>query len=361
MRNNIMKNRNIFNLLILFFVVAITTISCTFTSLPVSSPTSSPDLLIFSKKGIFYDSRVQGIVNVDPVTGNSSPLTDEEKSQFRLSTSPNGLRIICCEQIGFEPYQTNGQETIVESVPWDEAVFEAYTAQWSSSGEKMIVGVQIIGDASQQLGRFALYALDRHTLDFSLIGNGLIPYFASSSINDHVAMVKVQSETGKDTEEVGLYIVDLANYSRERLLEEPYIYNGIESLVLSPDGKRLAISHFKAFDIVNVDGSELSTLLESPLLIPTWSPDGRWVAGVVSLNSSPPRQLVILDTKSDRKIVTGDSVSSFVWSHDSTQIAFIQPTKDRNNVDDLSVITLSDEQVRTVLQGPRSLRLLVWF
>ncbi len=288
-----------------------------------------------SKTQIVYESNIHGTAELDPQTGKVNPLTEKEIIKLKAASSPNGLKAICCKEIGFKPFnQPDAKPTIIENIPWDENVFEAYMTRWTASGRKLIIGVRIIGDASKQLGRFALYALDTETLDFSLIEEGLTGYYGLSPADDLVVVVKVLNKNGYDTEDAGVYVVDLTNNTRKRIINAPYAY-AIQHVVPSPNGKQLALirsgAESSGVDLVNMDGLNLQTLWEESLNIPVWSPDNRWIAGVGSiLGESIPSRLVVLDTQSHQQIITGGFVNNIIWSPDSTQVAFVQQDPDVN-------------------------------
>lgn len=321
-----------------------------------SSPASE-----FLNNSIIYKSSTQDIFAINPITGNNRILTEEEILQIRKDTSPNGLRIICCKQLAFGPYEDETTITTINTLPWDETVFEPYTAQWSADGDIMIIGVQVIGDASDQLGRFALYAMDRETLKFSTIGEGLINTFDISKIDDRVVIAKVQDAEGQDTEEAGVYVVDLADYTFERILEAPYVYD-IVSLKFSPNGNWLAIAHSGGVDLFDLTELTLQTLSSQVSLHSLeWSPDSQWLAGIGLFDDSNVSSgTAILNIASKRLITVDSALREFVWSPDSRQIAFIRPVEVNKNTDSLSIITLSNKEVKELLQAPRSITILDW-
>ncbi|MCH7664080.1 MAG: PD40 domain-containing protein, partial [Chloroflexi bacterium] len=131
-----------------------------------------------------------------------------------------------------------------------------------------------------------------------------------------------------------IYIMDASGVDIRRLT---YDEKDNKSPILSPDGRQISyIFHQKGYRkreiiVMNVDGSEPLSVYASDEFIYslTWSPDGQWIAFVVS-------DKILLLQPGENEISTLLDVSpanlvGLAWSPDSKRIAFSSTIDDESN------------------------------
>ncbi len=104
----------------------------------------------------------------------------------------------------------------------------------------------------------------------------------------------------------------------------------------APSGSRIAMASIYAITALDLDTNETQTLTRNPngnfaIVNLSWSPDGKQIAyNMIQLSSAsyPFTSIHVysLDKKTDRELVAarGESIDSFAWSPDSSQLAFTQ-------------------------------------
>ena len=114
---------------------------------------------------------------------------------------------------------------------------------------------------------------------------------------------------------------------------------GVNELAWSPDGKRLALSHYLpannspnlgTLEIVRLDGAAPTTLTKGEH--PQWSPDGRWLAfDGLDLQNNLAVDVARGDGSGARMIVsskgevpgTSELLIGFTWAPDSSRLAYL--------------------------------------
>ncbi len=99
--------------------------------------------------------------------------------------------------------------------------------------------------------------------------------------------------------------------------------------VWSPNGQEIAYTYGDDIHVVHSDGSRTRRLVSGGE-DPNWSPDGQWMAYISTssaeeASSDEPRQLWVVETAGGMSEFVADIQpwSAFVWSPDSTQLAYV--------------------------------------
>ncbi len=98
-------------------------------------------------------------------------------------------------------------------------------------------------------------------------------------------------------------------------------------LCWSPDGTKIAFTYYGRLQTVNVDGTDLSTVVEDPdpRHAPAWSPDGTRIAFAARDNEKKSDlYLVNADGTNLRRLTNLDCVLHPTWSPDGATIALIK-------------------------------------
>ena len=103
----------------------------------------------------------------------------------------------------------------------------------------------------------------------------------------------------------------------------------VANLAWSPDGSRIALSGYDGLELVDPDGSNLTTLIAHGYVgPPTWSPDGTTIAFTASFASAEPQAVYEVDADGSNLRVLFEQPGSgrpggLRWSPDGTRIAYL--------------------------------------